>query len=135
MTDERWMLEKIVAHERESGRSEARHDASEAAISRVAGEMKDGFAKIEAAQLSGFNALRGEIKAAADIAERERAEDVSQIMTAVNDMKHDKAEFQKALSRVGWAIIAAVVAAAAAQTALSPQVAGMAVNALGQIQQ
>lgn len=134
MTDQQWMLDKIVEHEREAGRSEARHDASEAAISRVAGEMKEGFASLKQAQENGFNHLRGEIKSAADEAARQRTDDMSAITGAIDALKADRSEFNKALSRVGWAIIAAVVAAAAAQTALSPQLAGMVTQGIGQLQ-
>lgn len=134
MTDQQWMLDKIVEHEREAGRSEARHDASEAAISRIAGEMKDGFLALKQAQEAGFNHLRGEIKQAAAESDKQREEDMQAVTNAIDALKADRSEFNKALSRVGWAIIAAVVAAAAAQTALSPQVAGMAAQAIGQLQ-
>lgn len=131
MTDEKWALEKIVAHERELGRSEARHDAAEAAISRVASEMEKGFAKLESAHTAGLNHLRGEIKAAAEQADHQRRADMEAIGAAIDEVKQERADFRRSLSRVGWAIIAAVVAAAAAQTALSPQVADVALRALG----
>lgn len=135
MTDDRWALDKIVAHERELGASQARHDAAEAAIERIASEMEKGFAKLESAQASGFGHLRGEMQTQAENFDRKRAEDMQALGDAIGEVKSERAEFRKSLSRVGWAVIAAIVAAAAAQTALSPQVASMATQAIGNLQQ
>lgn len=133
MTDDKWFLEKVVAHERELGRAEARQTAAEAAISRIADEMHEGLAKLESAHTAGLNHLRGEIKAAAEQSEQQRKADMEAIGAAIDEVKQERADFRRSLSRVGWAIIAAVVAAAAAQTALSPQVAGFARQALEQL--
>lgn len=137
MTDDRsqWMLDKIIGHERELGASEARHSAHEESIERVATEMEKGFTKLEAAQLQGFNALRGEMVADAQQRERQRQLDNAAITAAIDEVKQERANFGRALSRVAWAIIAAVVAAAATQyAALSPQVAGIASRALDHLQ-
>lgn len=123
MTDDRWMLDKIFQLEREAGASEARLDGHDEAIDRIESAVKAGIAELKGAQETSANHLRGEIKATADT-----------LAQAIGEVKQERADFQRALSRVGWAIIAAVVAAAAAQTALSPQVAGIAARALSQIQ-
>ena len=115
------MLDKIFQLEREAGASEARLDGHDEAIERIESAVKQGFEEVKNATAVQINHVRGEIKATTDT-----------LALAIDEVKAERAEFHKALSRVGWAIIAAVVAAAAAQTALSPQVVDAAARALGQ---
>ncbi len=123
----RWLLEKLVAHERELGRSEARHTASEQSIARIAQELKDGFARLEQAHSLGFNHLRGEMKAAAEAAERQRKTDMQTISDSIDESRRSGDQFRAALTRVAWTIIAAIVAVAAGQIALTePRAVGVA---------
>ena len=126
MTDDyAFYRDKMIDLIRQDGANQARLDGHDEAIDRIEKAVTDGFTRQEQKTAEQINHIRGEIKATAD-----------SLVQAIEDVKQERADFRKALSRVGWAIIAAVVvvAAAAAQTALSPQIAGVAMQALGGMQ-
>lgn len=123
MTDERWMLDRIIKLEREAGANEARLDGHDEAIERIEKAVTDGFAQAERKTAEQINHIRGEIKITAD-----------GIYTALDEIKQERASFGRALGRVAAAIILAVIAAAAANyAAISPQVANMASQAISQL--
>lgn len=137
MNEEGW-FERFARHERELGRSEARTDAADAAIARIASEMKDGFAKLERLQEAGFNHLRGEMKSTAEAQERQRRLDMDGVSAAITQNGEASSSFRRTLFRVAWAIVAAVLAAATGQLALGghlPGMAGMAATAIQNTQQ
>lgn len=124
MTDDRWMLDRILKLEREAGANEARLDGHDEAIERIEAAVTDGFAGLERKSAEQINHIRGEIKSSAD-----------GLYAALDEIKQERASFGRALGRVGAAIILAVIAAAAANyAAISPQVSGMAMRAIDQLQ-
>jgi len=123
MTDDyAFYRDKMIDLIRQDGANQARLDGHDEAIDRIEKAVTDGFAKAEHKTAEQIQHIRGEIKATEGA-----------LMQAIDEVKQERADFHKALSRVGWAIIAAVVAAAAAQTALSPQI-GAALQSLGNLQ-
>lgn len=132
MTDETFFREQTIKLIREAGANEARLNAHGDAIARIETAVKDGFAHQEIRTAEQINHIRGEIKTMGEAAKAQREADLESITLALDEVKQDRASFNRSLSRVGWAIIAAVVAAAAAQTALSPQAAEIAARAIGQ---
>lgn len=116
--------EQTIKLIREAGANEARLDGHDEAIDRIEKAVNDGFAHQENKTTEQINHIRGEIKNAVDI-----------LTVSLEDVKQERANFNRALNRVGLAVIVAIVAAALTQyAALSPQVAGMAAQALGTLQ-
>ena len=120
------MNEQLVKLIRADGANEARLNATDKAIEKIATEMKDGFARQEMKTAEQVNHIRGEMKIIDERQARQRETDMTAIEARMVEISAAALGFQSRLTRVGWAIIAAVIAAAVAQTALGPGLAQMA---------
>lgn len=127
--------EQTIRLIRQDGANQARLDGHDEEVKRLAQEMKDGLADVKTSLQGQVGSLRAELLTRMDTLETQRKNDMVAIEGAITENKQASEKLPRALSRVGWAIIAAVAAAAAAQIALSPQAARTAVQALEHISQ
>lgn len=126
--------EQTIKLIRQDGANQARLDGHDDAIDRIEKAVTDGFANLEQRSAEQINHIRGEIKQSNDGIRHELKQHTDGLYAALDEIKQERANFGRALGRVGAAIILAVIAAAAANyAAISPQVADMTARAIGQL--